>query len=63
MKKKLRLTVFQVEVKPVENEYSEKFKTGMFKEAIRISEKTCVYRRWESTQYAVETMPMANFPI
>ena len=62
MEKSLTLAIFPVEVKPIENEYSEGFKAGMFKETIRISTTTCVYRRWESTQYAVDTLPMANFP-
>ncbi len=62
MEKSLTLAIFPVEIKPIENEYSEKFKTGMFKETIRFSTATCVYRRWESTQYTVDTLPMANFP-
>jgi hypothetical protein len=62
LEKSLTLTVFPGEVKPIENEYSEGFKTGMFKETIRINDATCVYHRWESTQYAIESLPMSNFP-
>jgi hypothetical protein len=61
LEKSLTLTVFPVEIKPMENQYSEGFKTGMFKETIRISVDTCVYRQWESTQYAVDTLPMATY--
>jgi len=62
LEKSLTVTVFPVEIKSIENQYSEGFKTGMFKETIRIILDTCVYRQWESTQYALHTFPLATFP-
>ena len=63
MEKNLTLAIFPVVMEPYDNEYTEKLKTGMFKESIRINVLTCVYRRWESTQISGESMPMSHFPV
>ncbi len=63
MDNKITLTIFSVDIKPSDNEYSEQLKTGHFKEAIRVDEISCVYSRWEFTQASYESMPMARFPI
>lgn len=60
MEKKFTLTVFPVEIRPHDNEYSKRFINDMFKETIRISNTTCVYRQWEFTQYAIDSLPMAH---
>ncbi len=58
--KKLELVIFPVNLTTYPNEYTEKFKTGMFKESIKIDPMTCVYRRWESTCYAMDSIPTAH---
>lgn len=63
MDNKITLTIFPVEIKPSDNEYSEQLKTGRFIETIRVDKTAGVYRRWEFTQASYESMPMARFPI
>ncbi len=58
--KKLELEVFPVKFKTYPNEYTEKLKTGMFKESIKINPLTCVYRQWESTRYSLDSIPTAH---
>ncbi len=59
--KKNQIVVFAIDIQEYPNEYSEKFKTiGMYKESIKIDPLTCVYRRWESTQYSLDSMPTAH---
>ena len=53
----LKIYISPVEIKEIPNEYSDKMKTEMFKEAIKINHLTCVYKRWESTQYTLNSMP------
>ncbi len=55
-----QLTVFNMKLITYPNEYSEKFKTGMFKEAIKVDPLTGVYRKWESTRYSLDGMPTAQ---
>ena len=57
MEGNLEIFVLPVELKDIPNEYSGKMKTEMFKEIIRINYLTCVYRKWESTQYTLNSMP------
>jgi adenine specific DNA methylase Mod len=63
LENKITLTIFPVDIKPSDNEYSDQLKTRRFKEAIRVDETACVYRRWEFTQVSYESMLMARFPI
>ena len=55
-----QLVVFTMKVKMYPNEYSEKFKSGMFRECIKIDPLTCVYRHWDTTRYSLESMPTAH---
>ncbi len=55
-----QIIVLPVEIKSYSNEYSEKFKTGMFVETIKVDPLTCVYRRWDSTRYEIDSMPTAH---
>jgi|APSaa5957512622_1039677.scaffolds.fasta_scaffold54264_2 hypothetical protein len=57
MEGNLEIFVNPVELKEIPNDYYGKMKTEMFKETIRINFLTCVYRKWESTQYTLNTMP------
>lgn len=54
---KLEIFVLPIEIKEIPNEYSSKMKAEMYKETIRIDILTCVYRKWESTQYTLNSMP------
>lgn len=63
MEKNIKLTIFPVELIPYDSAYTEKFKTSMFKETIRINNEICVYRHWETTQIAFESMPMVHFQV
>lgn len=58
--KSAQLTVFNMEVKSYPNEYSEKFKAGMFEEQVKVNPLTGVYRKWESTRYSLDSMPTAH---
>ena len=59
--KKNQIVVFAIDVIEYSNEYSEKVKSdGMYKETIKIDPLTCVYRKWESTQYSLDSMPTAH---
>ncbi len=58
--KRHQIIVLPVEIKTYPNEYSEKFKAGMFVESIKIDPLTCVYRHWESTRYEMDSMPTAH---
>ena len=59
--KKNPITVFEIEVKEYPNEYSDRFKMdGMYKEIIKIDPLACVYRKWASTQYSLDSMPTAH---
>lgn len=55
-----QIIVLPVEIKSYPNEYSEKFKSGMFVETIMVDSETCVYRRWETTRYEMDSMPTAH---
>jgi hypothetical protein len=55
-----QLMVFKMDVKTYPNEYSEKFEHGMFKESIKVNPLTCVFRKWESTRYSLDSMPTAS---
>jgi hypothetical protein len=58
---KNRIVVFKINITEYPNEYSEKFIAGgMYKESIKIDPLTCVYRKWESTQYSLDSMPTAH---
>ena len=58
--KDTQVVVFSMNVKPYSNEYSEKFKKGMFKECVKIDRFTGVYRKWISTCYSLDSMPTAQ---
>lgn len=58
--KKIKLVIFPVKITTYPNEYTERLKTEMFKEAIKIDPMTCVYRHWESTRYILDSVPTAN---
>lgn len=49
-----------MEVKSYPNEYSEKFKVGMFEEQVKVNPLSGVYRKWESTRYSLDSMPTAH---
>ncbi len=58
--KSTQLMVFNMEVKSYPNEYSEKFKEGMFEEQVKVNPISGVYRKWESTRYSLDSMPTAH---
>ncbi len=58
--KKLQIIVFPVKINTYPNEYTEKLKTGMFTESVKVDPLTCVYRQWESTRYTNDSTPTAR---
>jgi hypothetical protein len=58
--KKNKIAVFETKITTYPNQYSDKFKKGMFKECIKVDSLTGVYRKWESTLYTMESMPTAH---
>jgi hypothetical protein len=59
MEDKVVLMLSAVVVREYPNAYSEKMKTDMFQETIRILPDCGVFRRWESTCYRLGSLPMA----
>lgn len=55
-----KLVVFESTIKTYPNPYADKFKTGMFKECIKVDPMTGVYRKWETTLYTMDSMPTAH---
>jgi hypothetical protein len=60
MESKVVLLLSAVRVKAYPNDYSERLKTDMFRETIRILAESGVYQRWESTCYRLNPHPLAN---
>ncbi len=52
--------VHPVKVNVYSNEYSKKLEANRFKETVRINPLTCVYKKWDSTRYALPSMPTAH---
>ena len=60
------MILFAIHIKPSEptlysNEYSEGYEKSRFAETVRVSEETCVFERWATTQYTASSdMPHAK---
>lgn len=57
VEKQLSVKVYPVDIVTISNDYYVAFQKGMFKETIRINPESCVYRKWETTQYTLESAP------
>lgn len=60
MDHRLTLKIVPASVPEYSNAYTEKLKTEMFKETIRIQGESGVWWHWPSTRYRLESMPMAS---
>ncbi len=52
--------VHPIEVTVYTNEYTQKLKNKLPKDSINIDPLTCVYKKWETTNYALPGMPTAH---
>ena len=56
----LSIQVHSVSLKDYSNDYTQRLETGKFVETVRVDTKAGVYKKWETTYYALPAMPMTH---